>query len=86
METTIMGMGGCQNYRPFLGTQNIRCRIILGTQKGTIILTATHNWSLKFVSNLLLLIYPLLVLHGLIMTRWPGVDKSSALIGPVLKT
>ena len=27
---------------PFLGTQKIRCRIIIGTQKGTIILTTTH--------------------------------------------
>ena len=35
-------MGGCQNYGPFLGTLNIRCRIIMGTQKGTIILTTTH--------------------------------------------
>ena len=36
-------MGGCQNYGPFLGTLNNRCRIIIGTQKGTIILTTTHN-------------------------------------------
>ena len=35
-------MGGCQNDGPFLGTLNIRCRIITGTQKGTIILTTTH--------------------------------------------
>ena len=35
-------MGGCQNYGPFLGTQNIRCRTIIGTPKGSIILTATH--------------------------------------------
>ena len=35
-------MGGCQNYGPFLGTLNIRCRITIGTQKGTIILTTTH--------------------------------------------
>ena len=35
-------MGGCQNYGPFLGTLYIRCRIIIGTQKGTIILTTTH--------------------------------------------
>ena len=35
--------GGCQNYGPFLGTLNIRCRIIIGTQKGTIILTTTHK-------------------------------------------
>ena len=34
-------MGGCQNYGPFLGTLNIRCRIIIGIQKGTIILTTT---------------------------------------------
>ena len=34
-------MGGCQNYGPSLGTLNIRCRITLGTQKGTIILTTT---------------------------------------------
>ena len=35
-------MGGCQNYGPFLGTLNIRCRIRIGIQKGTIILTTTH--------------------------------------------
>ena len=35
-------MGGCQNYGPFLGSLNIRCRIIIGTPKGTIILTTTH--------------------------------------------
>ena len=35
-------MGGCQNYGPFLGTLNIRCRNIIGTQKGTIILTTTQ--------------------------------------------
>ena len=28
-------MGGCQNSRP-LGTLNIRCRIIIRTQKGTL--------------------------------------------------
>ena len=35
-------MGGCQNYGPFLGTLIIRGRIIIGTQKGAIILTTTH--------------------------------------------
>ena len=35
-------MGSCQNYGPFLGTLNSRCRIIVGTQKGTILLTTTH--------------------------------------------
>ena len=33
--------GCCQNYGAFLGTLNIRCRTILGTQNGTIILTTT---------------------------------------------
>ena len=40
--THINHVGGSQNYSPFLGTLNIRCRTILGTQKGTIILTPTH--------------------------------------------
>ena len=31
-------MGGCQNYGPFLG-----CRTILGTQKGTLILTTIYT-------------------------------------------
>ena len=35
-------MGGCQNYGRFLGTLNIRCRIIIGLQRGVIILTTTH--------------------------------------------
>ena len=48
METTITGsMGGCQNY----GSLNIRCRIIIGIQRGTIILTTTHmcfsNYSIQ---------------------------------------
>ena len=34
--------GGWSNYGPFLGTLNIRCRIKIGTQKGTIILTTAH--------------------------------------------
>ena len=34
---TVAHMVGCQNYGPFLGTLNIRGRIIIGTQKGTII-------------------------------------------------
>ena len=49
METTMMGyMGGCQNYDPFLGTLNLRCRTIIGIQKGTIILTTTHIGVLGF--------------------------------------
>ena len=35
-------MGGRQNYGPHLGPLNIWCRITLGTQKGTIILTTTY--------------------------------------------
>ena len=33
---TCIDLGGCQNYGPFLGTLNIRGRIIIGTQRGTI--------------------------------------------------
>ena len=36
-------LGGCQNHGPFLGTLNIGCRILIGIQKGTIILTTTHS-------------------------------------------
>ena len=38
----ILHMCSCQNYGPFWGTLNIRCRIIIRTQKGTIILPTTH--------------------------------------------
>ena len=39
-------LGGFQNSGPSLGTLNIRGSIILGTQKGTIILTTTllRSW------------------------------------------
>ena len=37
--------GGCQIMVPFLGTLNIRCRFIIGIQKGTMILTTTHRGS-----------------------------------------
>ena len=40
--TTQKHMGGCRNYLPFWGSLNIRCRIIIGYQKATIILTTTH--------------------------------------------
>ena len=39
----ILDRGGCQNYGPFWGTLSNRCRIILGTPKGTIILTTAHR-------------------------------------------
>ena len=35
-------MGGCRNYGLFLRTLNIRGRIIMGIQKGPIILTTTQ--------------------------------------------
>ena len=41
-EVLQVHMGGCQNYGPFSGTLDIRCRIIIGTPKGTVILTTTH--------------------------------------------
>ena len=58
MEATIMGyMCGCQDYGPFLGTLNIRCRIIIGIQNGTIIWTTTHTkmsmtWAMIVGSNI----------------------------------
>ena len=47
METTIMGYVGDL----FLGTLKIRCRIIVGIQKGTIILTTTHKPCLHAVGQ-----------------------------------
>ena len=41
-EAPVFQVGSCQNYGPFLGTLNNRCRIILRTQKGTLILTTTQ--------------------------------------------
>ena len=41
-------MGGCQNYDPLWGTLNIGCRILMGIQKGTIVLTTTHVVNLVF--------------------------------------
>ena len=53
-------MGGCQNYGPSLGTLNIRCRTIIGAQKGTIILITAHIILTKAVgvTRLLLLRNP----------------------------
>ena len=42
-------MSGCQNDGPFLGTLNIRCRIMVGTQRGTIILTTSHISCSKYL-------------------------------------
>ena len=41
-------MSSVQNYGPFWGTPNTRCRIIVRTQKGTRILTTTHipSWDM----------------------------------------
>ena len=39
---SLLVLGGCQNYGPFLGTLNIRDRIITGIQKETTILTTTQ--------------------------------------------
>ena len=41
-ERLLSHLGGCRTYGPLLGPRNIRCRTILRTQKGTIILTPTH--------------------------------------------
>ena len=49
MVSVLLNMGSWQNYGHFLGTLNNRCRIIFGTQKGTIILTTTHIVSINVV-------------------------------------
>ena len=46
--------GGCQND-PSLGTLNIRCRIILGNQKGTIILTMLGSLETLHVTGKLII-------------------------------
>ena len=45
-------VGGCQNDGPFLGTLNIGCRTIFGTQKETIIFTTTHANAENFTRRL----------------------------------
>ena len=68
-------MGGCQKCGPFLGTLNIRGRIIIGIQKGTIILTTTHMKSVKGVG-----------LFGLVAPESPELSHSrfeSVLVQPV---
>ena len=49
METTVLGY--LYPLSPFLGTLNIRCRTIMGTQKGTIILTTTQVMKEWYESN-----------------------------------
>ena len=44
-------MAGCQNYGPFLGTLNIRGRIIIGIQKGTIIWIPIHMYERNHGNN-----------------------------------
>ena len=50
-EDSYVVHAGCQNYGPFLGAPDIGCRIIIGIQKGTIILTTTHVQCTDLVSN-----------------------------------
>ena len=61
-------MGSCQNYGPCLGTLNNRCRILIGTQKGTIILTTTP-----------ILLPHLLILLGHEQDRVGFVDRADCL-------
>ena len=44
----LRNKGGCQNYGPFLGTLNIRCRIIIGIQKRDHNFDITTHKSLGF--------------------------------------
>ena len=64
-------MGSCQNYGPFLRTLNIRCRIIIRSQKGTLILTTTHMalgskvWGLEIWAQSLIAMFGKTVAYGL---------------------
>ena len=55
-------MGGCQKNGPFLGTLNIRCRIIIGIKKGAIILKTTRMSSLLPMAKVLVQELALVVL------------------------
>ena len=41
--------GNFQDYDPFLGTLNVRCRIIVGIQKGTIVLTTSYTGFISLI-------------------------------------
>ena len=56
-------MVSCQNYGPFLGTLNIRGRIIIGTQKRTIIF---HNHPYMYIYTCILMCMHLCTLQKLI--------------------
>ena len=45
-------VSGCQNHGPLLGPLATRCRIMVRTQKGTIILTTTHVTAIAFERQL----------------------------------
>ena len=42
---TNICMSGCQIYGPLLGPRNTRCRNVLRTPKGTMILTTAHIYA-----------------------------------------
>ena len=42
-------MGGCQNYVSVSGPLNTRCRMIISSQKGTIILKTTYDSPFRLV-------------------------------------
>ena len=44
-------MGGCQNYGPFLGTLNVRCRIIIEIQKGDHNFDIHPSFPVKAIKN-----------------------------------
>ena len=52
-QLLLFAYGLLSKQCPFLGPLNTRCRIILRTPKGTIILTTTHMFDLR-VSDALL--------------------------------
>ena len=66
-----MTMGGCHNYGPFLDTPNIRCRIIVGIQKGTIILTTTHIECFLLVVSAAIIAHQIFLAAGTVKIAGP---------------
>ena len=63
MPASQIHMGCRQNYGPLFGLRNTRCRIILRTQKRTIILSTTHMHTHRALC---------MEVGGLVWTPFPG--------------
>ena len=72
-------MGGCPNYGPFLDTLNLRCRIIIGIQKGTIISTTTHMYVFMYMYTYVYIYICICIYVGSLGFRDVGSMRSNIL-------